>query len=44
MNLITQKVEEKFYTADLKHNDGSGGPALPWKVKRLYKKLQKHGL
>ena len=44
MNLITQKVEEKFYTADLKHNDGSDGPALPWKVKRLYKKLQKHGL
>lgn len=36
--------EEKFYTADLKHNDGFNGPQLPWKVKRLYNKLEKAGL
>jgi hypothetical protein len=37
-------AEEKFYTADLKHNDGEGGPPLPWKVKYLYNKLKKSGL
>jgi len=36
--------EDKFYTADLKHNDSSGERALPWKVRRLYQKLEKHGL
>lgn len=37
-------TEEKFYTAELRHNDGAGGPALPWKVRRLYSKLKKAGL
>ena len=36
--------EDKFYTAELKHNDSSGGPALPWRVRRLYNKLEKYGL
>jgi len=36
--------EDKFYTAELKHNDALGGPALPWRVKRLYNKLVKSGL
>jgi hypothetical protein len=36
--------KEKFYTANLKHNDGFGGPALPWRVRRLYSKLKKLGL
>ena len=36
--------EEKFYTAELKHNDGVGGPPLPWRVRRLYRKLEKSGL
>lgn len=37
-------AQEKFYTAELRHNDGTGGPALPWKVRRLYNKLKKAGL
>jgi hypothetical protein len=44
MGLSRQNGEQKFYTADLRHNDGSGGPALPWRVRRLYKKLLKAGL
>jgi hypothetical protein len=44
MGFSHESGEEKFYTADLKHNDGFGGPALPWKVKRLYNKLEKSGL
>jgi hypothetical protein len=36
--------EDKFYTAELKHNDGFSGPALPWRVRRLYSKLEKFGL
>jgi hypothetical protein len=36
--------EGKFYTAELRHNDASGEVALPWKVRRLYRKLQKAGL
>lgn len=44
MGLSRTSEEEKFYSADLKHNDGSGGPALPWRVGRLYRKLEKSGL
>jgi hypothetical protein len=44
MGLVHQGGEEKFYTADLRHNDGEGGPSLPWKVRRLYNKLKKVGL
>jgi hypothetical protein len=44
MGLVHDSEEEKFYTADLKHNDGEGGPPLPWKVRRLYNKLKKAGL
>lgn len=44
MGLTRHKGEEKFYTADLRHNDASGGESLPWKVRRLHKKLRKAGL
>lgn len=44
MGFSHESGEEKFYAADLKHNDGLGGPALPWRVKRLYNKLTKSGL
>lgn len=44
MGLSHDGGEDKFYTAELKHNDSVGGPALPWKVRRLYNKLEKHGL
>jgi hypothetical protein len=44
MGLAHQSGEEKFYTADLRHNDAAGGPSLPWKVGRLYNKLKKAGL
>ncbi len=44
MSLTRQNGEEKFYTADLKHNDASGGEPLPWKVRCLLKKLRKAGL
>lgn len=44
MGFSNSSAEEKFYTAELKHNDASGGPPLPWKVRRLYKKLRKAGL
>ena len=43
MGLENKNEEEKFYTAELRHNDGAGGPSLPWKVSRLYKKLKKFG-
>lgn len=36
--------KEKFYTAELKHNDSSGDSPLPWRVKRLLRKLEKAGL
>jgi hypothetical protein len=44
MGFSHESGEEKFYTADLKHNDGVGGPALPWRVRRLYNKLEKAAL
>lgn len=44
MGFVNSNTEEKFYTAELKHNDASGGLGLPWKVGRLYKKLRKAGL
>jgi hypothetical protein len=44
MGLSHRSGEEKFYTADLRHNDHTGGPSLPWKVRRLYNKLMKAGL
>jgi hypothetical protein len=44
MGLTRQNGEEKFYTADLKHNDASGEEPLPWKIRRLHKKLRKAGL
>lgn len=44
MGLVHGSGEEKFYTADLRHNDGEGGESLPWKVRRLYNKLKKVGL
>ena len=44
MGLTERNAEEKFYTAELRHNDGTGGPSLPWKVRRLFKKLSKAGL
>lgn len=44
MGLTHQSGEDKFYTADLRHNDAEGGPSLPWKARRLYNKLNKAGL
>jgi hypothetical protein len=44
MGFNNSSPKEKFYTAELRHNDGVGGPALPWKVRRLYNKLKKAGL
>ncbi len=44
MGLTHGGGDDKFYTADLKHNDSSGDRTLPWKVRRLYNKLEKHGL
>jgi hypothetical protein len=44
MGFSETNAAEKFYTAELKHNDASSGLALPWKVRRLYKKLTKAGL
>lgn len=41
MNLNGRNPQEKFYTSELRHNDGSGDAALPWKVRRLYRKLKK---
>jgi hypothetical protein len=41
MGLTPQGTEEKFYTSELRHNDASGDEALPWKIKRLYRKLKK---
>lgn len=32
---------ERFYSSELKHNTQEGGPSLPWKVRRLYRKLLK---
>jgi hypothetical protein len=43
MGLANKNEDEKFYTAELKHNSGAGGLSLPWKVSRLYKKLKKIG-
>ncbi|MEZ5566788.1 MAG: hypothetical protein R3E54_00240 [Halioglobus sp.] len=43
LGLQGEKTEEKFYTSELKHNSGSGR-RLPWKIRRLYKKLQKISL
>lgn len=40
MGLDSQPAEEKFYTSELRHNDASGEEALPWKIRRLYKKLK----
>ncbi|MAT91742.1 MAG: sulfotransferase family protein [Halioglobus sp.] len=36
--------DEKFYTPDLRNNTGAGGRMLPWRVRRLYKKLKKISL
>lgn len=44
MGFNNSTAEEKFYTAELKHNDASGGLSLPWRVGRLYKKLMKASL
>ena len=44
MGLVHGGGDEKFYTADLRHNDGADGPPLPWKVRHLYSKLKKFGL
>ncbi len=44
MGLTRQDSEEKFYTADLRHNDASSEDPVPWKVRRLHKKLRKAGL
>jgi hypothetical protein len=41
MGLSRQDPEAKFYTSELRHNDGSGEEALPWKIRRLYRKLKK---
>lgn len=40
IGLSRQHAEEKFYTSELRHNDGSGEEPLPWKIKRLYRKLK----
>ena len=40
MGLTRQDADEKFYTSELRHNDSSGEEALPWKIKRLYRKLK----
>lgn len=44
MGFHNNNAEEKFFTAELKHNDASGEAALPWRVRRLYKKLRKASL
>ncbi|MBK6508715.1 MAG: sulfotransferase family protein [Haliea sp.] len=41
MGLTRHGPEEKFYTSELRHNDGSGEAVLPWKIRRLYRKLKK---
>lgn len=41
MGLVARDHGEKFYTSELRHNDGSGEAALPWKIRRLYRKLKK---
>ena len=43
MGLTVSGDEEKFYSPDLKNNKETDGPALPWKIRRLYKKLKKAG-
>lgn len=44
MDLLHGESKEKFYTAELKHNDSSGDSPLPWRVRRLLRKLEKVGL
>jgi hypothetical protein len=40
MGLNRQNPEEKFYTSELRHNDGSGDAMLPEKITQLYQKLK----
>lgn len=44
LNLPGRQGDEKFYTDELRNNSGAGGPPLPWRVRRLHKKLQKISL
>tara|TARA_R110000823_G_scaffold295738_6_gene415683 strand:+ start:10376 stop:11122 length:747 start_codon:yes stop_codon:yes gene_type:complete len=43
LGLSGSDSEEKFYTSELKNNSSSGR-RLPWRVRRLYKKLKKASL
>ena len=44
IGLQERSGEEKFYSAELKSAAGLDRPALPWRVRRLLKKLQKVSL
>lgn len=44
MRLEGGHSEEKFYSSELKSNSDVKVKPLPWKIKRLYKKLKKVGL
>ncbi len=41
IGLASPRADEKFYTSELRHNDASGEEPLPWKIRRLYRKLKK---
>jgi len=41
LRLDGQGGEDKFYTSELKHHSGDEGRKLPWKIRRLHKKLKK---
>lgn len=44
MGLEGRSGEEKFYSSDLKSNTDQDSLSLPWKVRRLFKKLKKVAL
>jgi hypothetical protein len=44
MGLSGAASEKKFYSSELKSSVDKDSPSLPWKVRRLYKKLKKIGL
>jgi hypothetical protein len=44
MGFAAAAPEEKFYSPELKSSVDKDSPSLPWKVRRLYKKLKKIGL
>lgn len=44
MGMSGRSGGEKFYSSELKSNAASDSLTLPWKIRRLYKKLKKVGL